>query len=138
MPAINQFRPIAGPLSFRPATNPVGADMGSAMTGALMRLLMIVGVLLCSMHIAEPASAHSTSSETAFHLSAGDDEQDGQNPASKLAHGGQHHCPVAPDPGGSLTSTEPHLARAPLFAAPATQLASRILPPLLDPPLLAI
>ena len=108
------------------------------MTGALMRLLMIVGVLLCSMHIAEPASAHSTASETAFHLSAGDDEGDDPNPVSNLAHGGHHHCPVAPDPGGPSAGSEPNPARAPLFAAPATQLASRILPPLLDPPLLAI
>jgi len=108
------------------------------MPNAFMRLLMIIGVLLCSMHVAEPASAHSTASETAFHLSAGDDEQDRQNPASKLVHGGQHHCPVAPDLRATSTDTPTQPARVPLFAAPVTQLASRVLPPLLDPPLLAI
>lgn len=108
------------------------------MPNAFMRLLMIIGVLLCSMHLAEPASAHSTASEAAFHLSAGDDDQDRQEPASTLAHGGQHHCPVAPDLRATSADTTPHPARAPLFAAPATQLASRVLPPLLDPPLLMI
>ncbi len=106
------------------------------MPNAFMRLLMIIGVLLCSMHVAEPASAHSTASETAFHFSADDDdEQDGQNPASMPAHGGHHHCPVALDLRASSPDTPAHPARAPLFTAPVTQLASRVLPPLLDPPL---
>jgi len=36
------------------------------MPGAMMRLLMIIGVLLCSMHLAEPASAHATADDAAF------------------------------------------------------------------------
>ena len=107
------------------------------MPNAFMRLLMIIGVLLCSMHVAEPASAHSTASETAFHLSAVDDDQENE-PISKLAHGGHHHCPVAPDLRSTSADTTPLPARSLLFAKPVTQLFSRVLPPLLDPPLVTI
>ncbi len=105
------------------------------MPGAMMRLLVVIGVLLCSMHVAEPASAHSTSSEVAFHLSAEDSEPDRQEPASVPVHGGHHHCPVAPDLRSTACDAELAFAHAPLFAGAVTQLASRVLPPLLDPPL---
>lgn len=105
------------------------------MPGAMMRLLMVIGVLLCSMHVAEPASAHSTSSETAFHLSINDGGSDRQEPASVPVHSGHHHCPVAPDLRAAVADAGLAFARAPLFANAVTRLASRVLPPLLDPPL---
>ena len=105
------------------------------MPASIMRLLMIIGVLLCSMHLAEPASAHSSTDNAAFHLSTGDGDRHGPEPGSTLAHGGQHHCPVAPDLGPAASETPCAFARAPLFATGATQLSSRDLPPLLDPPL---
>ena len=105
------------------------------MPNAVMRLLVTIGVLLCSMHVAEPASAHATSAETAFHLSADEADRDGKEPSSTLAHGGHHHCPVAPDPRASAPDSPLALVRAPLFAGDAIQLPSRALPPLLDPPL---
>ncbi len=105
------------------------------MPASIMRLLIILGVLLCSMHLAEPASAHSSTEEAAFHLSAGDSDRSGPEPASKLAHGGHHHCPVAPDLGPATSESPSLFARGPLFMTGATQLSSRVLPPLLDPPL---
>ena len=108
------------------------------MPGSIMRLLMVIGVLLCSMHIAEPASAHSTSSEAAFHLSADDSEPDRQEPASVPVHSGHHHCPVAPDLRAAADHAGLAFGHAPLFASAVTPLASRVLPPLLDPPLLTI
>lgn len=105
------------------------------MPGSIMRLLMVIGVLLCSMHVAEPASAHSTSSEAAFHLSAEDSEPDRQEPASVPVHGGHHHCPVAPDLRSAACDAGLTLAHAPLFAGAVALLTSRVLPPLLDPPL---
>ncbi|SEH11550.1 hypothetical protein SAMN05428974_0253 [Sphingopyxis sp. YR583] len=105
------------------------------MPASIMRLLMIIGVLLCSMHLAEPASAHSSTDDAAFHLSIGETDKDSPEPASKLAHGGHHHCPVAPDLGRAEAASVCAFARAPLFAAGAMQLPSRDLPPLLDPPL---
>lgn len=105
------------------------------MPASIMRLLIILGVLLCSMHLAEPASAHSSTGEAAFHLSVGDGDQSGSESAPKLAHGGHHHCPVAPDLGSAPSESPDLFARGPLFVAGATQLSSRILPPLLDPPL---
>lgn len=103
------------------------------MTGAMMRLLMILGVLLCSMHLAEPASAHTT--DAAFHLVADSGEKDQHEPASGVVHGGHHHCPVAPDLRPSAEDADAALIREPLFAALALRLTSRAPPPLLDPPL---
>lgn len=105
------------------------------MRGAMMRWLMILGVLLCSMHLAEPASAHVDGDEHAVHLTSTQDDGDSQPPASDIIHSGHHHCPVAPDlrniagdeaivPAGDL-----------LFAEPTSRLTSRAPPPLLDPPL---
>lgn len=105
------------------------------MPSAMMRLLVMIGVLLCSMHLAEPAAAHAAANETAFHISTDDSDADRQEPASKLAHGGHHHCPVAPDPRPAASDAAWMSTRAPLFAASAAQLSSRALPPLLDPPL---
>ncbi|PKP86360.1 MAG: hypothetical protein CVT78_13870 [Alphaproteobacteria bacterium HGW-Alphaproteobacteria-17] len=103
------------------------------MTRAMMRLLMILGVLLCSMHLAEPASAHS--SNTAFHLVTDSGEKDQHEPASNVVHGGHHHCPVAPDLRQSAADADAALIRGLLFASLALQLTSRAPPPLLDPPL---
>lgn len=103
------------------------------MTGAMMRLLMILGVLLCSMHLAEPASAHAT--DTAFHLVADSGEKDQHEPASGVLHGSHHHCPVAPDLRHPAADADASLIREPLFAAIVSPLTSRAPPPLLDPPL---
>lgn len=105
------------------------------MPGAMLRLLMIVGVLLCSMHLAEPASAHHVSDDAAFHLSTEDGAPGGKKPAPDLAHAAHHHCPVAPDLGAAAPDMAWILARAPLFAVNSALLRSRVLPPLLDPPL---
>ncbi len=98
-----------------------------------MRLLMVFGVLLCSMHIAEPASAHAT--DQAFHIVSDADHDDRQAPAPEMAHGGHHHCPVAPDLRASAGDSPLLLTRGLLFAAPVSPLTSREPPPLLDPPL---
>lgn len=103
------------------------------MYAATMRLLMILGVLLCSMHLAEPASAHA--SDNGFHLVSDKGDNESQEPASNIVHSGHHHCPVAPDLRQSAADMDAPLIREPLFAAPAAPLASREPPPLLDPPL---
>lgn len=103
------------------------------MTGAMMRLLMILGVLLCSMHLAEPTSAHAN--ENAFHLVADSGETDQHKPSSGVVHGGHHHCPVAPDLRQPAADAGASLMREPLFAAIVSPLTSRAPPPLLDPPL---
>nr|WP_144033772.1 hypothetical protein [Sphingomonas laterariae] len=104
----------------------------------MIRLLMIVGVVLCSMHLAEPASAHAVGhavdSAAAFHLDSGTCDDHRQEPA-KSAYGGHHHCPVAPDLRQMPADASALLARGLLFAAPALPLASRAPPPLLSPPL---
>ncbi|HET6526992.1 hypothetical protein [Sphingopyxis sp.] len=105
------------------------------MSGAILRFLMVVSVLICSMHIAEPASAHAAGDENAVHLVGDHSHEDSGEQGSKVAHGGHHHCPVAPDlrqTGGAQGAVA---VRDPLFAALASRLTSRTPPPLLDPPL---
>lgn len=102
------------------------------MNGAMIRLLMLMGVLLCSMHFAEPVSAHSA--DSAFHLVSDGGEPE-QPETGEAVHGGHHHCPVAPDLRQTGTETGTHLIRERLFAAIMSPLTSRAPPPLLDPPL---
>ncbi len=103
------------------------------MYGATMRLLMILGVLLCSMHLAEPASAHA--SDNGFHLVSDKADGERQEPTSNITHSGHHHCPVAPDLRQTIGDFQAFSSRELLFAAPVAPLSSRAPPPLLDPPL---
>ena len=105
------------------------------MNGMLLRFLVIVGVLLCSMHLAEPASAHAVGDDNGLHLSASHDDRDTGEAPVKIAHSGHHHCPVAPDPSERAAQSAEPAVGALLYAAPASRLASRAPPPPLDPPL---
>ena len=104
------------------------------MSGAMMRMLMILAVLLCSMHLAESASAHASDDAPAFHIGSDDREKDTREPASKIAHG-SHHCPVALDQWAAAPDLVPALKKVQVFAASFAALPSRASPPLLDPPL---
>ena len=105
------------------------------MSGAMMRMIMILAVLFCSMHVAEPASAHAADSAQIFEAGQDDADKGSPEPAAKFAHTGHHHCPVAPDVWQASPDAAPALVNAPLFAAAVVALASRASPPLLDPPL---
>lgn len=105
------------------------------MSRAILRFLTVLSVLICSMHIAEPASAHTAGDENTLHLVADHSHEDGGEPGSKVAHNGHHHCPVTPDLRQTGASQEVMAGREPLFAALVSRLTSREPPPLLDPPL---
>lgn len=105
------------------------------MAGAVVRMLLIVGVLLCTLQFCEPASAHSVDRDVGFSLDRDDGKQEPGEPAKKIAHSGHHHCPMAPDQRQIASEAAPVLSRGPLFSAPVVQRPSRVLPPLLDPPL---
>ena len=106
------------------------------MAGAMMRLLVIVGVLLCTLQFCEPASAHFADQGAAYSLDRDDGgKQEPSEPAKKFAHSGHHHCPMAPDQHLAVSEAPLPPARGPVFAASVVQRPSRVLPPLLDPPL---
>lgn len=105
------------------------------MAGTMMRMLVIVGVLLCSLQFCEPASAHFADRDVGFSLDGDDGKQKPLEPAKKIAHSGHHHCPMAPDLRQTASEASPILTCGPLFSAPVVQRPSRELPPLLDPPL---
>ena len=101
-----------------------------------LRWLVMLAVLLCSMHFADPASAHATTNDAAAHFFTDGDEPESGDPGPGLTHVAHHHCPVAPDIQAPRLADAPDAATAPIFAAPALPLASRRIAPLLDPPLL--
>lgn len=105
------------------------------MSGAILRLLVVVSVLICSMHFAEPAAAHAAGEENSVRLIVGHGDQDTPEPDSNLVHGSHHHCPVAPDMRQTTGDKTPMLVREQHFAAIPSRLTSRAPPPLLDPPL---
>jgi hypothetical protein len=98
-------------------------------------MLVILGVLLCSLQFCEPASAHFADRDAGFSMDRDEGKREPIEPAKKFAHSGHHHCPMAPDQREAVNEAPPITARAPLFSAPVVQRPSRVLPPLLDPPL---
>ncbi len=105
------------------------------MAGTMARLLVIIGLLLCSLQFCEPASANLADRDASTYLTRDDSQQEHREPAKKFAHSGHHHCPMAPDLHQISSGAPRAMARGPLFSAPVAERPSRVLPPLLDPPL---
>lgn len=101
----------------------------------LLHMLLVVCVLWCGAHVAEPVQAHD---EAAHHaLEAGPAHDDGEAPGTHeggAAHAVQHHCPVAPDqaPGAAVCAVDSGGALH--FAAPVAALASLSRAPPVEPP----
>lgn len=105
------------------------------MSAPMVRWLMILAMLFCSLQPAEPASAHVSDSAAAFTAAFDGGGTDSREPHSKIAHAGHHHCQVASAPGQAVPAAATAFASLPVFAAAAVALASYASPPLLDPPL---
>ncbi|HET6525502.1 MULTISPECIES: hypothetical protein [unclassified Sphingopyxis] len=101
----------------------------------MMRLLVIVGVLLCTLQFCEPASAHTADQGAAYSLGQDSDERRPSEPAKKVAHSGHDHCCIASDQHQVASTAQLAPASEPPFSATVVQRPSRVLPPLLDPPL---
>ena len=102
----------------------------------VLHLLTIIAVLLCGLHIGEPAHAF----EGVQHaLTQADEREAGQSGTAdptpaKAAHGGHAHCPVAPAHNDALEMGAIFLTRA-VFSLPAiASLPSRSIAPLIEPP----
>jgi len=100
------------------------------------RLVLILTLLWCGLHLVEPAEAHGSASEAhAWTGVAVADTDDCSSPRGGA--GGQeadHHCPMAPDPGIPPRIAAPTLPAAPAYLNPTRPLASRALAPPLQPP----
>lgn len=97
-----------------------------------LRLLLIICVLWCGVHVAQPAWAHD---EAAHHQAdAAADEQDkGHVGSADAAHVGHHHCPAAlHQSAASLDYTA--RGRPLVFAARPMPLGSVAQAPPLEPP----
>src|SRR3546814_6310877 len=98
------------------------------MSGAPLRLLMLLILLLSGLHTAEPADAgvthHADSAHILFHEERGqvlDDDGSGSQQDADL-HGSHHNCPVASDQALSGSHDLGCFSGGLLFAIPATAL----------------
>jgi len=111
------------------------------MSGAPLRLLLVIVLLLSGLHVAAPADAALTHhAGDAHHLLIdepghiqGGDASGGQRDAD--LHGSHHNCPVAPDQALSGHGDLRCFSGGLHYTRPATRLASRALAPPLNPPL---
>jgi hypothetical protein len=101
----------------------------------LFRLMLIVSVLMCGAHVAEPVQAHDESTHHALEAGPGhaDAEPDGAHEGG-AAHAVQHHCPVAPDLASAGGAGESEPGESAHFAAPAAALVSLTRAPPIEPP----
>ena len=101
----------------------------------LLHMLLVVCVLWCGAHVAEPVQAHDEATHHA--LEAGpahaDGEPDGLHEGG-AAHAVQHHCPVAPDQTPATGTCAIESNGAGHFSAPVAVLVSLTRAPPVEPP----
>src|SRR3546814_11702691 len=97
------------------------------MSGAPLRLLMLLILLLSGLHTAEPADAsvthHADSAHILFHEERGqvlDDDGSGSQQDADL-HGSHHNCPVAQDQTLAGSHDLGCFSAGSLFAMPETR-----------------
>jgi len=97
--------------------------------------MLIVSVLLCGAHVAEPVQAHDEAMHHALEAGPGhaDDEPAGTHDGG-AAHAVQHHCPVAPDQVPEAGPAAAETGEAAHFATPVAPLGSLSRAPPLEPP----
>ena len=101
----------------------------------LLRLLLIVSVLWCGAHIAEPVQAHDAAAHRTLGAEPGHVDGDPDDTRQGSAeHAIHHHCPVASGHAAAATSCAVESGGAGHFAAPAAELASLTRAPPLEPP----
>jgi hypothetical protein len=99
-----------------------------------LHLLIILCVLMCGMHLGEPAEAHEGLSHSEYSESVGNDDGAPREPA-KFGQGGHNQCPITPDQTGAPAVAQLLPVDAMLFASPVAVLHSLSQAPPLDPPL---
>ena len=98
-------------------------------------LVLIVTLLWCGLHLAEPAQAHGAAEQAhAWTGVAVADADDCSSPGGAAGQEADHHCPMAPDLGVVPRVAGPMLPAVPATLIPTRALASRALAPPLQPP----
>ncbi|MGL3822242.1 hypothetical protein [Sphingopyxis sp. R3-92] len=98
-----------------------------------MRLLIIIAVLFCSLHLPARADAYAPASQASLHMAAA--HGDGLELGSTSPAAGKHVCPAAPDLVATVVPVLTADHGGPLFVGRGMPLPSLTIPPLLDPPL---
>jgi ABC-type nickel/cobalt efflux system permease component RcnA len=102
---------------------------------AAFRLLMMIAVLWCGVHLDEPAHAFEKVQQHQFQ-DAPESNGDGQadhNGSSQAAHV-HHHCPLAAEHRPGIDTAEPRLASDILFHVRVAVLHSLSQAPPVEPP----
>lgn len=103
-----------------------------------LHLLIILCVLMCGLHLGEPAEAHGGHLQTEHAQGATTDlGKDNEGPAesAKLGQGTHSHCPMTPDQTGAVAIAPAAPADMILFVTPVAVLHSLSQAPPVDPPL---
>lgn len=102
-----------------------------------LHFLTIVTVLMCGLHVGEPAQAHALTDQLE-HAARADVVPDDGDPADqgtdKAAHASHHHCPVAAEQKVPAASDILLLGDAILFVRPIAAMESLSQAPPVEPP----
>lgn len=100
---------------------------------AAIRLLTLLCLLWCGVHVAEPAAAHGGPVAEHQAIDAGQPSPSDSVP-EQGTHAGHHHCPIAPDQRLAEAAAAPALGTTRPVAAATDALASLTRAPPLQPP----
>jgi hypothetical protein len=102
-----------------------------------LHFLTIVTVLMCGLHVGEPAQAHALTDQLE-HAAVADAVPDDGDPADqgteKAAHANHHHCPIAAEQKAPAPSDNLLLGDPILFARPIAAMKSFSQAPPVEPP----
>lgn len=101
---------------------------------AAIRLLTMLCLLWCGLHVAEPAAAHDVSGDTIVALAGAAPADPCDAGSERSAHAGHHHCPIAPDQRLAATTGAPDFTAGAPVTSPTAALASLTRAPPLQPP----
>jgi hypothetical protein len=103
----------------------------------MLHLLVVIAVLMCGLHIGEPAFAYDEADHHQIGQDAGqtsDSDEGSPKDSGNVGPSGHHHCPMTPDPRDMAALSGITPAEALLFAHPVDILHSLSQAPPVDPP----
>lgn len=100
----------------------------------VLHLLIALSVLLCGLHLVEPAEAAGFLGSEHVAEAPGDCPDSSGEGSDHLVHSSHHHCPVSPPLRDGLAAAGPIGADRLFFVRPAASLTSFAQAPPLEPP----
>ena len=99
-----------------------------------LRLVVMITLIWCGLHIAEPADAHPVSALQQADIAAPADHMPDRDEAPQQSAHASHHCPVAADPQAATGAAPSPASPLRLFVPAAIPLPTLSRAPPLQPP----